>query len=136
MTAPTLYLWFPGTAAEALRFYQRIFGGELTLLTNTDMGRTDAPAELICHGALSGPVPVYGTDAVVGEATVSMEGVSVALLGTADGEILTRWFEGLSDGGTVLAPLQVRPWGDVDGQVRDRYGVRWLIGYQTGDQGA
>ena len=134
MTAPTLYLWFPGTAAEALRFYQRIFGGELTLLTNTDMGRTDAPAELICHGALSGPVPLYGADAVNGEATVSMEGMSVALVGTADGETLTRWFECLSDGGTVLDPLQVRPWGDVDGQVRDRYGVRWLIGYQTGDR--
>ena len=33
-----------------------------------------------------------------------MEGVSVALLGTADGETLTRWFECLSDGGTVLDP--------------------------------
>lgn len=68
------------------------------------MGRTDAPAELICHGTLSGPVPLYGADAVDGEATVTMEGVGVALLGTADGGTLTRWFEGLSDGGTVLAP--------------------------------
>lgn len=36
----------------------------------------------------------------------------------------------LSAGGRVVDPLQVRPWGDSDGQVVDRFGVHWLIGYQ------
>lgn len=30
-SSQTLYLWFPGNAAEALKFYQETFGGELTL---------------------------------------------------------------------------------------------------------
>jgi PhnB protein len=32
----------------------------------------------------------------------------------------------------VVDDLQRRPWGASDGQVRDRYGVRWLIGYEHG----
>ncbi|MGP6203693.1 hypothetical protein [Microbacterium sp.] len=43
---------------------------------------------------------------------------------------LTAWFGALADGGEIVDALQQRPWGDYDGMVRDRYGVRWLIGYQ------
>ena len=53
-----------------------------------------------------------------------------SLLGTADAATLRIWFEQLSEGGTVMDPLQVRPWGDSDGQVVDRFGVHWLIGFQ------
>lgn len=64
------------------------------------------------------------------EDAVDMRGVSVALLGTADGATLTTWFERLADGGRVLDPLQQRAWGAHDGQVLDKFGVRWLIGYE------
>ncbi|MDN3311755.1 VOC family protein [Microbacterium oryzae] len=130
MTAQTLYLWFPGTAAEALRFYHDVFGGELALHTYAEFGRTDGPADAVAHGALVGPVSLYGTDAVSGEETLRMSGVSIALLGTADGATLTRWFHAVSDGGTVIDPLQRRSWGAYDGRVVDRYGVSWLIGYE------
>ncbi|APZ35534.1 hypothetical protein [Microbacterium aurum] len=33
-------------------------------------------------------------------------------------------------GGELVDPLALKPWGDHDGQVRDRFGVTWLIGYQ------
>ena len=33
-------------------------------------------------------------------------------------------------GGRVLDDLQKRPWGASDGQVIDRYGLRWLIGFE------
>ena len=32
----------------------------------------------------------------------------------------------------MVDPLQRRAWGASDGQVRDRYGVLWLIGYEHG----
>ncbi|GAA4189945.1 VOC family protein [Microbacterium oryzae] len=130
MTAQTLYLWFPGTAAEALTFYRDVFGGELALHTYAEFDRTDGPADAIAHGALSGSVSLYGTDAVAGEETLRMSGVSIALLGTADGATLTRWFHALSDGGIVIDPLQRRSWGAHDGRVVDRHGVSWLIGYE------
>ena len=134
MSAPTLYLWFPGTAAEALTFYRDAFGGELTLHTLGEMGRTDGPADAVGHGVLTGPVALYGSDVVGDEDPLSMTGLSIALLGTADGPTLTRWFASLAEGGTVLDDLQERPWGACDGQVVDRFGVRWLIGYELDAQ--
>ena len=59
-----------------------------------------------------------------------MAGVEFSLLGTTSPEELTAWFEALADGGEIVDALQQRPWDDYDGIVRDRYGIRWLIGYQ------
>ena len=39
----------------------------------------------------------------------------------------------LSGGGRVLENLQRRPWGTSDGQVVDRYGLHWLIGFEVDD---
>jgi PhnB protein len=126
----SLYLWFPGTAAEALSFYAGVFGGDVELHTFADFGRTDGPGAAIAHGVLSGPVTLYGSDTAGDEEPVSMTGASIALLGTADGATLTRWYEGLAAEGTVLDPLQKRAWGATDGQLLDRYGLRWLIGFE------
>ena len=54
----------------------------------------------------------------------------LALLGCADPTTLARWFEALADDGTVVDPLRERAWGASDGQVRDRYGLHWLIGFE------
>jgi PhnB protein len=56
----------------------------------------------------------------------------LSLLGTAEPPVLHRWFEELSDGGSVRDPLSPKPWGACDGQVTDRHGLHWLIGYETG----
>lgn len=56
-----------------------------------------------------------------------------SLLGTADPATLRRWFDGLSDGGRVVDDLQRRPWGASDGQVVDRFGLHWLVGFE-GDE--
>ena len=130
MTAPTPYLSFPGTARQALTFYQGVFGGDLALHTFAEFGRDDGPGEAVAHGVLSGPVDLFAADAGQGEATVRLEGVLLALLGTADDGTLEGWFTALGDGGSDVDPLQRRPWGDHDGQVTDRFGVRWLVGHQ------
>ncbi len=130
MPAPVPYLHFPGTAAEALHAYQAVFGGEVQLFTFAEFSRTDAAPDLVAHGQLRGPVDLFAADIAGDEQPVSVEGVLFALLGAADAATSARWFDALAAGGTVLDPLQERPWGDTDGQVRDRYGVTWLIGYQ------
>jgi PhnB protein len=54
-----------------------------------------------------------------------------SLLGTADAPTLRVWFASLAaDGGTVVEDLQERGWGASDGQVIDRYGLHWLIGFE------
>jgi len=130
MAAPTPYLLFPGFAAEALSFYRGVFGGEIRSFTYEQFGRTDGPLTDIAHGQLDGPVTLFASDAGGDEDAVHMVGMFFALLGAADPETLRRWYDALADGGRVIDPLQVRPWGDSDGTVVDRFGVRWLIGYQ------
>jgi PhnB protein len=129
MTALTPYLHVPGTARDALTFYQSIFGGELEVNTYGDFRRDDGPADAVAHGTLQGPVTLFAADAAAGETVVQLQGVLFALLGTAEPTVMQQWFSALSDGGTVVGPLQRRAWGDHDGQVTDRYGVTWLIGY-------
>jgi PhnB protein len=130
MTGLTPYLSFPGTAREALEFYRDVFGGELYLGTYGEFARDDGPADAIAHGMLRGDVELFAADAGEGEATLRLEGVLFSLLGTAEPETLERWFAVLAASGSDVDQLQERPWGAHDGQVTDRFGVRWLIGYE------
>lgn len=124
------YLHFDGSARDALTFYRDVFGGELQLHTFAEFERTDGPAESVAHGILRGPVELFAADAGAGERALELNGILFSLLGTADPGTLESWFAALAVGGTITDPLQERPWGAHDGQVRDRFGVTWLIGYE------
>ena len=132
MTGLTPYLHFDGDARAALGFYRDVFGGETVLHTNADFGLDDGvgSGERIAHGILQGPVEVFAADVGAGEPVLQLRGILFSLLGTAEPAELERWFSALAEGGEVLDPLALRGWGDHDGQVRDRFGVTWLIGYQ------
>ncbi len=130
MAAPTPYLLFPGTAREALSYYQQLFGGELEMHTFEEFGRTDGAPEAIAHGVLEGPVSLYGADAGRGETPLSSSGLMFSLLGRHARSVLQGWFAALAEDGAVLDPLVERPWGASDGQVVDRFGLRWLIGFE------
>lgn len=130
MSAPKPYFLFPGTARQALARYREVFGGRLTLHTYAELGRQDGPGEAIAHGILDGPVSLYAADAGPGEQAYSATGLMHALLGAAEPATLTAWFAALAEGGSVVDELQARPWDAHDGQVRDAYGVLWLVGYE------
>lgn len=136
MPAPAPYIHFPGTAREALTFYADVFGGEPHLHTLAEFNRTDGPADAIAHGYLAdSPVDLFASDATGDQPAFRAEGLMLSLLGRADASTLRGWFAGLARGGTIVDDLQERPWGASDGQVIDRYGVHWLIGFE-GDPGA
>lgn len=50
---------------------------------------------------------------------------------TAEPAVLHEWFDKLCVGGRAIDPLVQRPWDGADGQVTDRHGLRWLIGYES-----
>jgi PhnB protein len=133
MSAPKPYLHFPGTARQALAFYQEVFGGEVILNTFAEFRRDDGPADGIAHGILDGPVSLYAADAADGEESFRSTGLMFSLLGTSSASELRTWFGALAEGGTLREELQVRPWGASDGQVVDRYGVHWLIGFEDAE---
>lgn len=130
MTAPQIYVSFPGTAREALTFYREVFGGELFLHTNADFGNSNGPPHHIAHGILSGTVDLAGSDAPADGKPLRSGGLMLSLLGAADPETLHEWFTKLAAGGRVIDPLAPKPWGASDGQVMDRHGLHWLLGYE------
>ena len=137
MAAPTPYISFPGTAREALAFYGEVFGCSVVLHTFGEFGRSDGPADAVAHGGLrDGPVELFAADAGTGEPSLRCEGVMLSLLGAAAPHVLRQWFVALAAGGRVVDDLQERPWGAVDGQVVDRFGLRWLIGFEADDRDA
>jgi PhnB protein len=135
MTAPTPYIHLPGTARDALTFYGDVFGCAVQLHTFEEFGRTDGPATAIAHGYLvDGPVSLFAADVTGDEPPFRCEGMMLSLLGTSTPAVLRSWFTRLGDGGLVVDDLQTRPWGATDGQVVDRFGLHWLIGFE-GDEG-
>lgn len=131
MTDPTPYLHLPGTAREALTFYGEVFGCAVHLHTFAEFGRTDGPADAIAHGYLSeGPVGLCAADVAGDQPSFRCEGMMLSLLGTAPPATLREWFSSLSEDGRVVDDLQMRSWGASDGQVVDRYGLHWLIGFE------
>lgn len=131
MADPTPYVHFPGTARDALTFYGEVFGCAVQLHTFAEFNRTDGPADAIAHGYLTGgPIALFGADVTADEPPFRSEGMMLALLGTAAPSTLRDWFTGLSKGGRVVDDLQTRPWGGSDGQVIDRYGLHWLVGFE------
>ena len=134
MTAPTPYLHFAGSAREALSFYADVFGGVAQLHTYEEFNRTDGPGDAVAHGYLvDGPVALFAADASGDEPSFRCEGMMLSLLGAASPSVLREWFARLSEGGRVVDDLQDRPWGASDGQVIDRFGLHWLIGFE-GDE--
>jgi len=131
MSELTPYIHFPGNAREALNFYADIFGGGARLFTFAEFNRTDGPADAIAHGQLEGgPVRLNASDIAGDEPSFKSQGLMFALLGTAEPTVLRQWFARLSEGGAIVDDLQRRPWGAHDGQVIDRYGLHWLIGFE------
>jgi PhnB protein len=132
MTGLTPYIHFPGTAGQALTFYGEVFGGRAQLHSFAEFNRTDGPGEAIAHGYLmDSPVALFGADVAGDEPPFRAQGLMLSLLGTADAATLRTWFARLGEGGQVVDDLQKRPWGAWDGQVIDRYGLHWLIGFET-----
>ncbi|WP_066520278.1 VOC family protein [Curtobacterium ammoniigenes] len=127
---PTPYLLMAGTAREALEWWASVFGGAVSTHTFEQFGRTDGDPNAVAHGTLTGPVSLYAADAGTDDAPFASAGLFFALLGTGSPEQSKKWFDRLSEGGHVIDALQQRGWNAWDGQVRDRYGVTWLVGYE------
>jgi PhnB protein len=131
VTGLTPYVHFQGTARDALSFYASVFGGATQLHTFAEFSRTDGPADAIAHGYLvDSPIVIYAADAGSEEPAFRAQGLMLSLLGTADATTLRQWFARLAEGGEVVEDLYERPWGASDGQVIDRYGLHWLVGFE------
>ena len=123
------YLTFNGKAAEAMRFYHSILGGELTMQTFAEakMARAAAENDLIVHAVLKNEgLTFMASDAMPSRQAKFGDNVHMSISGQ-DGERLTKIFNGLAEGGKVDMPLAKQFWGDTYGQLTDKFGVHWMV---------
>lgn len=124
------YLSFRDNARQAMEFYHSVFGGDLTLSTFGEMHASEDPAEKdkIMHSVLtsSGGLVLMGSDTPQSRTFTSGGNGAVSLSGEDQAELRGYW-DRLSDGGTILAPFERAPWGDLFGMCIDRFGVNWLV---------
>jgi PhnB protein len=128
------YLNFNGRCEEALQFYTRALGAEVTML----MRMKDSPdphppgmvppgsEEKVMHAALRvGDTTVMVSDGGCrGEA--NFEGITLSLA-VQDEASAQRFFGALAEGGEVQMPLAKTFWTPNFGMVKDRFGVSWMI---------
>lgn len=119
-----------GQTAEAMRFYQSIFGGELTQQTFKEAGFPHDPKDdnLIIHSMLRNDIIVLMASDGNEEHPVKMVGDNVHLsLNGSDEAKLTEYFNKLSEGGKVDMKLEKQFWGDTFGMLTDKFGIHWMI---------
>jgi PhnB protein len=127
------YLKFRDSAADALAFYQQVFGGKLDTLTFGAAQATDNPdhADLIMHGHLEtadGWTFMACDTAENNPRDAAAPSVYLSIGGDAsEYDKVSGWFSALAEGGTVTLELDKQIWGDYFGQLRDQYGVSWMV---------
>jgi PhnB protein len=124
------YAHFRGEAREAMQFYHSVLGGKLTMSTFADFGmdQNSPDANLIMHAQIDDEsgVILMGSDTPSFMAHEPGASVTISLSG-ANREELSRFFEGLAEGGQVQNPLAQSPWGDTFGMLVDKYGIEWMV---------
>ena len=133
------YLNFEGNTREAIEFYQSVFGGELNVMTFGDMGASEHEGQAldasgVMHGQLttSEGFTLMASDNPPGVTGQTPNG-HLSLSGE-ESDLLHGYWDKLADGGTVDVPLEKAPWGDEFGQVKDKFGINWLVNI-SGSQG-
>jgi PhnB protein len=130
----TPFLLFDGNCAEAMTFYHKCLGGELTLtkLGDTPMKDMFPPEKwnrLINANLKSGEIEISATDWMASPAYEPKQGDTYAIfvIGGAYEELKTV-FDKLKEGAQKdrFQELHDMPFGTY-GQFYDRYGVHWIF---------
>jgi PhnB protein len=123
------YVNFAGTCAEAFRFYERQLGAKIGMM----MTHGDAPGQTRVrpewkHAVLHARLTIGGTELMGADIPTAepMRSAYLSLLVTSDAEA-ERIFSVLSDGGEVFMPMQETFFATRFGQLRDRFGINWMI---------
>jgi PhnB protein len=128
------YLFFDGRCDEAIEFYKRAVGAEVSML----MRFKDSPQP---HDPSMGPAPspekVMHAQFRVGESTVlasdgrcggkpKFDGFALSLT-VGDPAEANRLFAALGEGGQVQMPMGKTFFSPAFGMLQDRFGVNWMV---------
>lgn len=130
------YLFFNGRCEEAIEFYRRALGAEVTeLMRFRDNPEPAQPGMLppgsedkVMHASLRiGDATVMVSDGQCnGTGTSDFQGFSLSLT-ASDERNAEQLFAALAEGGQVRMPLAKTFFATRFGMVADRFGVSWMV---------
>jgi PhnB protein len=125
------YLFFEGRCEEALDFYRRALGAEVTALLRFK----ESPDPNMCPAGLEDNV-MHAVVRIGSTTIMASDGMSTGnlvfqgfalTLSLTDKAEAGRLFAALSEGGQVQMPLAETFYSPLFGMVADRFGVSWMI---------
>lgn len=147
MARTCTYLNFPGNTEEAFLFYKSVFKTEFSGMGIQRFGDlpTDANhppvADNVKNMVLHIELPItgnhilMGTDAPKEMGFTLIQGNNMHIsLEPETKEEAKRIFDELSVGGTISMPLQDMFWGAYFGSFTDKYGINWMLNFNTNNK--
>jgi len=137
------HLNYNGNAEEAFLFYKSVFGGEFSKvmrfkdMKSPEFTIDEKEAEKIMHIALPiGKNVLMANDVpeFMGK-TNENENRSKIAISAASKEEADHLFNGLSAGGQIEMPITESPWGSYFGMFRDKYGIEWMVDFDSNYKG-
>jgi PhnB protein len=123
------YVNYPGTCAEAFRYYEQHLGGRTVMMMTHGQAPGGSPLgpewkDAVLHAQLSiGDTELMGADIPKAQPMRSAY-LSVSAESDAEAE---RIFAALAEGGEIFMPIQETFFATRFGQLRDRFGINWMI---------
>jgi PhnB protein len=125
------YLFFDGNCAAAMRFYESILGGKLTLMTAKESPVMEhlppGSDDKILHSKLeTGGALLMASDWMAAEPYPAVGGFAVTVTPPSVIEAKSI-FDKLADGGVVTMPFGKTFYSDGFGMLIDRFGTSWMV---------
>ena len=128
------YLFFDGRCEEALEFYKRAVGAEVTMLMRNNESPEPPPPGMLPAGSenkiMHAQFKVGDTELMASDGSCGghprFEGVSLAL-SVPDDATAQKRFNALAAGGKVQMPLTKTFFSSSFGMVQDKFGVGWMV---------
>jgi PhnB protein len=139
MKAVNPYLNFRGNAEEVFNFYRSVFGGEFKdIVRYGDVPEVVKVVEQDRGKLMHISLPLGKNNLLMGADMLESMGQQVSYgndfyisILTESREETERIYHGLSAAGKILTPLGDAPWGDYFARFTDKYGVKWMINFET-----
>lgn len=136
------YLNFNGNAEEAFNFYKSVFGGEfISMMRFKDTPEGDKLPEADQNKLMHVALPIGSSNVLMATDVVESIGQKLEVgnnfhlsIDTASEQEADEIFAKLSEGATVRMPMGKMFWGSYFGMLTDKFGVQWMVSYNTAQQ--
>jgi PhnB protein len=134
--AVVTYLNFDGNTRDAMKFYARCLGGELSMMPFSE-APGDFPKEAkdrLMHSRITkgGSVLLMASDTMPGYGDAFKQGTNFSIsLDCESQEEVDRLFAAFSENAKKIdMPLQDAFWGARFGMLTDQFGIRWMFNFE------